>query len=186
MNKSLLVGVAIGAAVAAAGGAVAGLKLLDRTPDYAQVTHVEPVMKTVRTPRENCVDVPVTQKAPTRDPHRITGTAIGAVVGGVIGNQIGGGSGRRAATAAGVVAGGVIGNRAQERRRGTRTVEEVEQRCETVTDTVQEPDGFEVVYRYRGEEGSVRMAQQPGKRIAMRSRTEPVTEASPTVPAPPQ
>jgi uncharacterized protein YcfJ len=53
-----------------------------------------------------------------------------------------------------------------------------------VTDTVQEHDGFEVVYRYRGEQASVRMDHDPGLRLAMRDRSEPVitTETAPATP----
>jgi uncharacterized protein YcfJ len=53
MNKSLITGVVAGAVVLAAGGAYA-IKLSG--PSYAQVVGVEPVQKTIRTPRQECHD----------------------------------------------------------------------------------------------------------------------------------
>ena len=64
MDKSLLTGLVIGAAVAAGAGAVAGLKLMNRGPQYAEVLNVTPLTKTIHTPRQECHDEQVTQKAP--------------------------------------------------------------------------------------------------------------------------
>ncbi|HKZ73132.1 MAG TPA: glycine zipper 2TM domain-containing protein [Steroidobacteraceae bacterium] len=168
MDKSMVKGLVIGAVVAVTGGAVAGYKLIDSQPKFAEVLAVEQVTKTVRTPREVCRDEVVTQQAPTRDPKRLTGTAIGAVVGGVLGNQIGDGSGRTVATVAGAAAGGYAGNRVQERMQKGNTVQTTEQRCTTVYDTHKEPQGYDVRYRLDETEGTVRMQHDPGKRIAVK------------------
>jgi uncharacterized protein YcfJ len=176
MNSKSLIVVLVGLGVAA--GSAVAYRTLIHDDGYADVLSVTPLTRDVAVPREVCRDEVVTRQYREQGSN-VAGTAIGAVVGGAVGNQIGGGSGRRAATVAGVVAGGVIGNRVQERRRGVRTVEDVEQRCETVTDTVQEPDGFDVVYRYRGEEARVRMDTHPGERLAMRDRSEPVIAPEP-------
>ena len=168
MNKSLLIGVVAGAVIATAGGAIAGYKLIAAGPDYAQVTNVEPVMKTVRTPRENCVDVPVTTQAPTRDPHRVTGTVIGAVVGGVVGSQIGSGSGRDIARIGGAAAGGYAGNQIQKRRQANNTVTTVEHRCTTEYDSHKERIGYKVTYQLGDETGTVRMDRDPGDRLPVK------------------
>jgi len=168
MDKSMVKGLVIGAAVAITGGAIAGYKLIDSQPKFAQVVDVKAVTKTVRTAREVCRDEVVTQQAPTRDPKRITGTAIGAVVGGVLGNQVGGGDGRKVATVAGAAAGGYAGNRIQQRMQAGNTVDTVEQRCTTVYDTHQEPQGFDVRYKLGDQEGKVRMDHDPGERIPVR------------------
>jgi len=168
MNTSLVTGIAVGLVVAATGGAIAGYKLINKGPDYAQVTHVEPVMKTVRTPHENCTDVPVTQTAPTRDPHRITGTVIGAVAGAVIGNQIGSGTGRDIARVGGAAAGGYAGNRIQKRTQDNNTVTTTEHHCETVYDSHQERVGYKVSYRLGDKKGTVRMDHDPGNRIPVK------------------
>jgi uncharacterized protein YcfJ len=168
MNRSLLAGIVAGVVVAAGGGAFAGYKLMNKEPSYAEVTKVEPVMKTVQVPRENCTDVPVTQTAPTRDPHRVTGTVIGAVAGAVVGNQIGSGSGRDIARVGGAAAGGYAGNRIQKRRQENNTVTTNERRCETVYDSHKERVGYKVSYRLGEEEGTVRMDRDPGDRIPVK------------------
>lgn len=168
MDKSMVKGLVIGAVVAVTGGAVAGLKLIDSGPKYAEVLDVAEVTKTVKTPREVCRDEVVTEQAPTRDPKRVTGTAIGAVVGGVLGNQVGGGSGRKLATVAGAAAGGYAGNQVQKRMQAGNTVDTVEKRCTTVYDTRKESQGFDVRYRLGDTEGTVRMDRHPGERIPVR------------------
>jgi uncharacterized protein YcfJ len=179
MNKSLVTGLIAGAVVATAGGAIAGYKMLSE-PKFAQVVDVKPVMKTVRTPRQECHDVQITQQAPTRDPHKITGTVLGAVVGGVLGNQVGGGNGKQLAKVAGAAAGGYAGNRVQGKLQERNTVTTTEQRCETVYDSHEERVGYDVRYRLGDEEGKVRMDRDPGERIPARDGKlvldEPATE----------
>ena len=167
MNKSLVVGLLTGAVIATGAGAVAGYKML-RGPQFAQVVDVKPVMKTVRTPRQQCHDEQVTQQAPTRDSHQITGSVVGAVVGGVLGHQIGGGNGKKLATVAGAAAGGYAGNRVQKNMQERNTVTTTQQRCETVYDSHQERIGYDVRYRLGDEEGKVRMDRDPGERIPTR------------------
>lgn len=165
MNKSLLAGVIAGAVAATAIGGVAGYKMLNPQPEFADVVAVEAVTETVRTPREECSDVVVTEQAPVKDPNRIAGTAIGAVAGGVLGNQIGGGSGKTLATVAGAAAGGYAGNQVQKNMQEKDTVSRTERRCKTVYDTQKKTIGYDVRYRLGNEEGTVRMAQRPGPRI---------------------
>lgn len=162
MNKSLITGAVLGAAVVTAGGAFA---LLDREPEFAEVLEVQPVMETVKTPREVCRDVAVAHTQPPKDQHRIAGTAIGAVVGGVLGNQVGSGRGRKLATVAGAAAGGYAGNRIQDRMQQANTYTTTEQRCETVYDSQEKQAGYAVRYRLGDAEGSVRMDHHPGERI---------------------
>ena len=98
MNKSMLVGAVLGAVGVTAGGAVATYSLVNKGPEYAQVTDVQPIKQQVKTPREVCKDVAVTRQAPVKDQHQIAGTVVGAIAGGLLGNQIGGGSGKKIAT----------------------------------------------------------------------------------------
>lgn len=168
MNRSTLVGVVIGAVLATGVAAVAGYRAFSG-PEYAEVLAVEPVTRTVRTPREVCRDEVVTQQKPVKDANRITGSVVGAVVGGVLGSQVGSGSGRDAATVAGAAAGGYAGNRVQKRVQDGATVDTVEQRCETVYDAREEQTGeFDVRYRLNEQEGEVRMSRDPGDRIPVR------------------
>jgi uncharacterized protein YcfJ len=164
MNKSLITGLVVGGVAATAFGAYAGYQAMDNR-NSAEVLNVEPLMKTVRTPRQVCSDEIVTHQAETNDPKRITGSVIGAVAGGVIGNQIGDGSGQAVATVAGAAAGGYAGSKIQKHMQDEKTTQTVEQRCRTVYDSVERPDGYEVRYRLAGQEVTVRMDHAPGRRI---------------------
>jgi uncharacterized protein YcfJ len=164
MNKSMITGLVIGGVAVTAAGAFAGYRALD-DQRYAEVLNVEPLTQTVRTPRQVCSDEIVTHQAPVKDPKRVTGAVIGAVAGGVLGNQIGGGSGQTVATVAGAAAGGYAGSKIQKNMQENNTTQSVEQRCRTVYDSVEKPDGYEVRYRLGDQEGTVRMDQAPGRRI---------------------
>ncbi|HSB97650.1 MAG TPA: glycine zipper 2TM domain-containing protein [Spongiibacteraceae bacterium] len=167
MDKSLLTGIAVGVAVATAGGAIAGYKMMDK-PQYAEVLNVKPIKETIRTPREECHDEQVTHQRPVKDQNRIAGTALGAVVGGLLGNQVGGGRGKTVATVAGAAAGGYAGNKTQEHMQEGDTYTTTEQRCRTVNDTSEKISGYEVRYRLKGKEDSVRMDHEPGDKIPVK------------------
>lgn len=167
MNKSLLVGTVLGAAVATAGGAVATYALVERGPAFATVTAVEPIKETVRTPREVCRDVTVTRQRPVQDEHKIAGTVIGAVAGGLLGSQVGGGNGKKLATVAGAAAGGYAGNQVQGRMQAGDTYTTTEQRCQTVADESERVVGYQVSYDLGGKPGKVRMDREPGERIPL-------------------
>jgi uncharacterized protein YcfJ len=165
MNKSLITGLVIGAAVVTAGAAVANFDLLNRDPAYAEVLDVDPVTKTIKTPREECSEQVVTKTTPAKDEKRIAGTVIGAVVGGVLGSQVGSGDGRKVATAAGAAAGGYAGNKVQERVQNGKTVSETETQCRTVYDSSEKVIGYDVKYRLGSATDVVRMDHDPGDRI---------------------
>ncbi|MET0534091.1 MAG: glycine zipper 2TM domain-containing protein [Steroidobacter sp.] len=165
MNKSLVTGLLIGAAVVTAGAAVANLDMFERSPKYAEVLDVDAVTKTTRTPREVCNDHEVTHTTPAKDEKRIAGTVIGAVVGGVLGNQVGDGRGQKVATAAGAAAGGYAGNKVQQRMQNGNTYTTTETRCNTVYDNSEKIVGYDVRYRLGEREGTVRMDRDPGARI---------------------
>jgi uncharacterized protein YcfJ len=69
MDRAVLSGLALGAVVAMAGGAVVGYRMLDRGPQYAEVLAVSPVSARVRTPRQLCTSEQVRRRRPVRDPH---------------------------------------------------------------------------------------------------------------------
>lgn len=165
MNKSMIVGVVLGALGVTAGGAVATYRMVDRGPEYAEVLAVTPVKETIRTPREVCKDVVVPRQRPVKDQHQVAGTVIGALAGGLLGNQIGGGTGKAIATVAGAAAGGYAGNKVQEGMQRRDTYTTTETRCSTVTDTDEKVVGYDVEYRLGEKVGQVRMDRQPGARI---------------------
>jgi len=165
VNKSLVTGLAIGTVVAVGATAFAGLSMLHKGPEYAEVLKVTPLTKTIHTPRQDCHDETVTHQAPVKDQHQVIGTVAGAVLGGVIGHQIGGGRGRDIATVAGAAGGGYAGNRIQKNLQDKDTYNTTEQKCATVYDTSEHRMGYEVRYRLNGEEASVKMDHDPGERI---------------------
>ncbi len=164
MNKSMITGLVVGGIAVTAAGAFAGYRAMD-SGRSAQVLNVEPMTRTVRTPRQVCSDVVVSQQAPTKDPNRVTGTMLGAVAGGLLGNQVGHGSGKTVATVAGAAAGGYAGNKVQEHMQDNNSTQAIEKRCRTVYDSVEKPDGYEVRYRIGDQEGTVRMDHAPGSSI---------------------
>lgn len=161
MSKSIMVGSVL--AVLGLGGMAFGAWQVqeNRQPQFADITGVEPLTRTVETPREVCENVTVQRQAPTRDPHRVVGTAAGAIVGGLLGNQVGGGSGKKIATVAGAVGGGLAGREVQERVEAGQTVSTTERRCRTVTDTHQETTGYDVSWRHEGEVHTTRLDSRP-------------------------
>ena len=77
MNRSLMTGLVIGAVVAVGATAFAGLKMMQKSPEYAEVLKVTPLTKTMRTPRQDCHDETVTHQAPVKDEHQVLGTVAG-------------------------------------------------------------------------------------------------------------
>jgi len=165
VNKSLLVGAVLGAAVVTAGGAVATYSLVKSGPEYAEVLAVEPVKQQIKTPREVCKDVVVTRQAPVKDQHQIVGSVIGAVAGGLLGNQVGGGNGKKLATVAGAVGGGYAGNKVQEGMQNRDTTTSTQTRCNTVNDISDKVVGYDVKYKLNDKVGQVRMERDPGNQI---------------------
>ncbi len=161
MSKSIVVGSVL--AVLGLGGMAFGAWQVQesRQPQFADITGVQPLTRTVETPREVCEEVVVQRQAPTRDPHSVVGTAAGAIVGGLLGNQVGGGSGKKIATVAGAIGGGFAGREVQRRVEAGQTVSTTEQRCHTVTDSRQETTGYEVGWRYDGQAHTSRLDHRP-------------------------
>jgi uncharacterized protein YcfJ len=167
MNKSLIVGLAVGAAAVTAGGAFAGYRMI-AAPDGAQVISAKALIKTIKTPRQECHDEEVTRTKAAKDKDRLAGTGIGAVVGGLLGNRIGGGNGKVLATVAGAAAGGYAGNKVEQKMQAGNTYTTTERRCVTAYDTREEPNGYDVVYVINGKRHHVRMDHDPGKEIPVK------------------
>jgi uncharacterized protein YcfJ len=167
MNKSLVVGLAIGAVAVTATGAMAGYRMLT-TPASAEVVSAKALTKTSRSPRKECHDEQVTRKKPVKDQDRLAGTGIGAVVGGLLGNRVGGGNGKVLATVAGAAAGGYAGNKVEQKMQEGNTYTTTEQRCVTVYDTHEATVGYDVVYVLDGKQQHVRMDHDPGRSIPVR------------------
>jgi uncharacterized protein YcfJ len=91
-----------------------------------------------------------------------TGAVVGGVAGAVLGSQVGGGTGRKVATAAGGIAGAVIGDRvANPDQPRTEQVE----RCREVETSREVIKGYNVTYRYNGQDIATTLPYQPGSTI---------------------
>jgi uncharacterized protein YcfJ len=167
MNKSMLVGGVLGAAVAIAGGGIAGYKMLEE-PKYAEVVAVTPVTERIETPREECHEEQVTRRKPVKDQHQVVGSVLGAVAGGLLGDALGGGGSNKGAKIAGAAAGGYAGNKTQEKMQQGATYTTTETVCKTVTDVSERTVGFDVDYRIGEKAGRVRMDHDPGDVIPLR------------------
>jgi uncharacterized protein YcfJ len=167
MNKSLAVGLVIGAVAATTVGAVAGYRMIT-TPSGAEVVSAKALNKTIKTPRQECHDEQVTHTKQPKDQNRLLGTGVGAVVGGLLGSRIGGGNTRIVTGLAGAAAGGYAGNKIEQKVQQGETYTTTEQRCVTVYDTHEESAGYEVVYMLDGKRHHVHMDHDPGKEIPVR------------------
>ena len=105
------------------------------------------LVKTIKTPRQECHDEQVTRTRAPKDSNRLVGTGIGAVVGGLLGHEVGGGSGKVLATAAG----GYAGNKIEGKVQAGETYTATEQRYMTAYDITEEPNGYEVIYLLDGK-----------------------------------
>lgn len=166
MNKSLVVGSVLGAIAVTAGGAIAGYRVLGQQSG-AEVVSARALVKTIRTPRQECHDEQVTRTKPAKDTNRLAGTGIGAVVGGLLGHEVGGGSGKVLATVAGAAAGGYAGNKIEQKVQAGDTYTATEQRCMTAYDTSEVANGYDVTYVLEGKHHHVHMDHDPGKTIPL-------------------
>lgn len=167
MNKSFVIGAAVGGAVAltAGAGAMVSHKWMHSAARYARVVQVVPLTHTVRTPRHVCRNETVQRTRPPRDRHQLIGSIAGAVIGGLLGNQIGEGSGRTLATVAGAAAGGYAGHSIESRVQRSDTYTATERHCSIRYERTVHTVGYRVRYRLDGKTGMVRMAHDPGQRI---------------------
>jgi len=94
----------------------------------------------------------------------VPGAIIGGVLGGVLGHQIGSGRGNDVGTAAGAILGGIIGHEIEKDRRADDDLDM--SRCRIVGDssTIQ---GYDVRYRYQGQEYVTRLDHDPGSRLTV-------------------
>jgi uncharacterized protein YcfJ len=169
MDKSMVKGIVIGgiAAVALAAGGVTGYKTLSK-PSYAEVLAVKDVTETVKTPRQECRDVPVSRQAPVKDENRIAGKVVGGIAGAALGSMIGSGRGNTVAMVAGAAGGAYAGNTVQKNMQENDRVGGIESRCKTVYEHSEKHLGYDVTYRLEGKQDVVRLAYDPGKQIPVK------------------
>ena len=125
--------------------------------DTARVISSRPVIERVTESRQVCDPTPPRQSS-TGD--EIAGTVVGGVVGGLLGHQVGRGSGQTAATIIGA-AGGAVAGSAVAKNSGPQPAPN----CRTVETSREVVNGYDVVYRYNGQDVNVRLPYNPGNTI---------------------
>lgn len=135
--------------------------------DTARVVSSKPVYEAYNEPRRECW-TERTGYTYEREDRSYGGAVLGAIVGGVVGNQFGKGSGNKAATAAGAAIGAITGDNIDngDRRAYRRPVEE--ERCRTVDNWSRRVTGYDVVYRYQGQEYTAFLPYDPGPTVKVR------------------
>lgn len=146
--------------------------------EFGTVVSSTPVVASVPVTQQQCVDEPVVVQRPNTG----AGALIGALAGAAVGNSFGGGAGRAVATGIGMVAGAAIGD--QVEANGSPPVTTTAPRCRNVTRYENRTVGYDVVYDYHGERRSVRLAQDPGERIALDVSVAPAEGSWPSRRAP--
>ncbi|MEM7503635.1 MAG: glycine zipper 2TM domain-containing protein [Pseudomonadota bacterium] len=150
--------------------------------DYAKVLKADPIVRyvTVRKPVQECWEE-TRHYTVERRPNTTGGALVGAIIGGVVGHQFGSGRGNDAATVAGTLIGAAVGSETAKKRHYERgdysstTYARPVRRCETNYQSYQEEriDGYDVIYRYRGQRYATRMPYDPGERLRVRVDVRP-------------
>lgn len=144
--------------------------------DSAKVLQVKPIYDTVSVnrPETRCWNEQVRHHRPSAS-DSYTPTIAGAILGGVIGNQFGGGHGKDAMTAAGLLLGGSLGNDYRKNTGRPHSYTTTEKRCETIDNyhETNELVGYNVKYKYRGQQYWTRMPNDPGEYIKVNVTVEP-------------
>ncbi len=168
------------------GLAVAAVMVFAATPVLAQTQYVyaevidsRPIYQavTVASPAEECWQEEVRVRD-SRHQGSNTPVILSTIIGGAIGNAVGNNkSSQRVGTVVGAVLGHSVGRdivRANSHPQPARY--QTVQHCEAVTRYRDEERliGWQVRYRYNGEEFSVRTDQDPGDRIRLRVSHDPV------------
>lgn len=135
-------------------------KVVSSVPIYEEVAHERP--------REHCWDETVYHESRRNSAAPL----LGAIIGGVIGNKIAHGDRDKAVgTFVGAGVGATVGSQASRHNSHYH----VERRCETVRDVhwQREIVGYDVTYRYHGNEYTTRLPYDPGHKLKVTVSVQP-------------
>jgi uncharacterized protein YcfJ len=133
--------------------------------DKARVISATPVYERINEPRKDCWTETVGYEEKVyRTPGANGGSIIGAIAGGLLGSTVGKGAGKVAAAAVGAATGAVIGDRMDsDGSYYTSSYPRQVERCQ-VTDNYRDVvTGYDVVYRYQGQQFTTRLPYEPGQ-----------------------
>ncbi len=145
--------------------------------DYARVTNVDPVYKTVshRIPEQSCW-IETSYEPVYRGHQPGTPMILGTLIGGAIGNKLGhSNTNKKVGAVAGAILGGSIASDINHKN-NNHTVAHDQEVCDTVYRTEYEEllVGYDVSYRYHDRHYTSRMNEHPGKRIKVEVAVRPV------------
>lgn len=103
---------------------------------------------------------------PDSAPRPMGGSLLGGIAGGILGHQVGAGSGNTAATAVGAAIGAIIGDRMENPQTASSAPQERQvQRCKQVASYREVIRGYNVTYRYNGQDITTRLPYDPGSSV---------------------
>lgn len=158
-TRKFALGALTAALVAATTVVQADPRSANETLVRAKVVASTPIYETVNEPRTECWTETVGYD-PQPSANNTGAAVIGAITGGLIGSAFGKGNGKVASAAVGAATGAVIGDRwpAGSVASAPRQVE----RCRTTDNFRQVISGYDVRYRFQGQEYVTRMPDDPG------------------------
>jgi uncharacterized protein YcfJ len=132
--------------------------------DRAEVINSVPVYESVNQPRRDCWEEQVGVK--TQRQRDYGGAVLGGLVGGLLGHQVGGGSGRSWSTAIGAATGAIVGDNIDNDGHAVVTsTPRYEQRCRQIDNWSRHLTGYNVTYRYHGQEYAAFLPYDPGRTV---------------------
>jgi uncharacterized protein YcfJ len=160
-TKSLIISFAT---IASLGTASAQADYRNGFPDKARVISSTPVYDHVNEPRKECWTETVGYEERVSRGNNGGGSIIGAIAGGLLGSTVGKGNGRIAAAAVGAATGAVIGDRMDNDDRYYRSSRPRQvERCRVTDNFHDVVVGYDVAYKYRGQEYAARLPYDPGQ-----------------------
>jgi uncharacterized protein YcfJ len=135
--------------------------------DTAWVVASTPVYESVNTPQRDCWTEQTGYERTRSHDREYGGAVLGGIVGGLLGNTVGKGTGRSVATAVGAATGAIVGdnidNDGHEYRGPARP--RYEQRCRTLDNWSRQLTGYNVTYRYHGQDYTAFLPYDPGRSV---------------------
>ena len=158
----------IAALLAASGAAQASSGRGDGFTARAQVLGSTPIYETINEPRRECwTETSGYETRSVRDGSNTGSTVLGAIAGGLIGSTVGKGNGKVAAAAVGAATGAVVGNRWNDGSTHYESSPRQVERCRTHDDYRQVVSGYDVRYRFQGNDYRTRLPYDPGRWLTL-------------------
>jgi uncharacterized protein YcfJ len=152
------------ATVIGLGAATANADFRSDFSDRARVVSSTPVYDRINEPSKECWTETVGHEERVYRSNSNGGAIIGAIAGGLLGSTVGKGSGKVAAAAVGAATGAVIGDHMDDDNRYYRTSRPRQvERCQVSDNFRDVVVGYDVVYRYHGQEYATRLPYDPGQ-----------------------